>query len=172
MALPKQKFRELVFQLLYSFDIGKPNDEDMVTFIMKEHEETKKTVYQAQEKVNAIIFKLEDIDRLISNVSISYEFSRIQSVERNILRLAIYELLFEKELPPKVAIAEALRMTRKFASPQSSCFINALLDSIYQVKLGNTLNQEELNRSIEDLMQSEKITQNMIQDIQTSKKNE
>jgi N utilization substance protein B len=99
---------------------------------MQHHQVTKKSLYQAQEVVSEIK-KLQDaIDASITKYSKEYEFDRIPRVEKNVLRLGIYEMLYAKEVPPKVAISEALRLARKFATAESSQFINALLDTIYK----------------------------------------
>jgi N utilization substance protein B len=55
-------------------------------------------------------------------------------VERNLLRLGAYEIYFSKSVPPKVAISEAVRLARKFASSESANFINAILDALYKKK--------------------------------------
>lgn len=140
MALPKQKFREIVFLLLYSHNAAKPNQEDMVHLVMEELSVTKKSVLQAQEQVQAILEKQKEIDQLITAASVSYDFDRIQSVERNVLRLGVFELLFDQEIPPRVAIAESLRLARKFGSPESVAFVNAILDNIYKSSGGDTEN--------------------------------
>lgn len=138
MTLPVQKLRELVFQLLYSYDIGKADDEVMIPFMMKELSVTRKTVKEAQILVKKIISHLADLDKLITHYVKDYSFERIQSVERNTLRLGLFELFLNDDLPPKVAIAEAMRLTRKFGSPESSAFINAVLDAAYKDKTGST----------------------------------
>lgn len=130
MSIPQQKFRELVLQLLYSHDIGRASEEDMLPLMMAELAVTRKTVRDAQQKVRDIISKQTELDALLAQTSQSYDFERIQTVERNILRLSAYELLFDDSIPPKVAIAEAVRLARKFGTPESAGFINALLDSL------------------------------------------
>ena len=139
MSLPLQKFRELVFQMLYSRDIGNATDEDMTPLLMGELAVTKQSVRQAQERVHAILEKQADIDEKIAQSSQSYAFERIQSVERNVLRIGVYELFYDPEIPPKVAIAEAMRLARKFGSPESATFVNAILDHLYKSKNGEAI---------------------------------
>ncbi len=131
MALPLQKLREIVFHLLYSSDF-ESQSEDVFPFLMQHHQVTKKSLYQAQEVVAEIKKQQAAIDSLITNHSKEYEFDRIPRVEKNLLRLGIYEMLYSKEVPPKVAISEAMRLARKFATAESSHFINALLDTLYK----------------------------------------
>jgi N utilization substance protein B len=155
MAVAQQKFREIVFQLLYSQDQGASCDVEMIPFLMKELSVTKKTVKEALEKAKRIQAKQSDVDVLISQASLSYNFERIQTVEKNLLRLGAYELLFDNEIPPKVAISEALRLARKFGTPESANFVNAILDAIYKAHLGENVDSEKVVRSFEKLIESE-----------------
>lgn len=132
MALPPQKFREIVFQLLYSQDFSEVQDEDMTPFIMQQLTVSKSTVREALAFQSQVKEKFQEIDPLITEASKEYAFDRIPRVERTILRLGIYELLFAASIPPKVAIAEAIRLARKFATPAGGTFINAILDFIYK----------------------------------------
>ncbi|MBA2369989.1 MAG: transcription antitermination factor NusB [Candidatus Protochlamydia sp.] len=156
MALSQQKFREIVFQLLYSYDLGRPNEAVMTELMMAELAVSKKNVLLAQEKVQKIILLLPEIDPLISTVSISYDFDRIQIVTKNILRLGVFELKFEGSIPPKIAIAEAIRLSRKFSTPESASFVNALLDNIYQDSLGDKGDPQVLQEKAKALEESEK----------------
>lgn len=155
MALPIKKNREIIFQLLFSSDTGKPAEEDMIPLIMKQLSVTKRAVKEAQEKVSQIQAKLPAIDQLISNTSTSYSFERIQNVERNILRLGVYEMVFEQDTPPKVVISEAIRLARKFGTPESAAFINALLDNIYKHSAGLTIDPNLVSNASQVLLESE-----------------
>lgn len=157
MSLPQQKFREMVLQLLYSTDIGHSAEEDMIPLIMKELSVTKKSVKEAQEKVREILKNKKSLDKTIADTTLNYEFERIQSVERNILRLGAYELLYDESIPPKVAIAEALRLARKFGTPESAAFVNAVLDHIFKRNQGLEVEEEEMQEAAEALNKSEEI---------------
>ncbi len=132
MALPQQKFREIVFQLLYSQELGSTDQEAIIKLLMKELQVTKKSVKEAFEEVDQIIKHKAEIDAILSKFSTSYSFERIQTVEKNILRLALYEFFHEESIPKKVVISEGMRLARKFGSPESANFVNALLDTVYQ----------------------------------------
>lgn len=136
MAFSQQKFREIVFQLLFSQDFLQM-EEEMVDFMMEQLFVTKKTIYLAQEKWKEIVAHLSEIDEVIALYSSSYEISRIAKVEKNVLRLGVYELLYEPDLPPKVVIAEAIRLARKFSTAESSSFVNAVLDALFQSREKN-----------------------------------
>ena len=131
MALAPQKFREIVFQLLYSRNFEKSDWESAVSLVMRENAVPKSTVRQAQEKVEAICHVLDKIDELISSISLEYAFDRITRIEQTLLRLGMYELL-HTDVPPKVVIAEAVRLARKFSTAEGASFVNALLDAVYK----------------------------------------
>lgn len=136
MTIPQQKFREIVFQMLYSFDMGLTSEEDLCSLMMKELSVSRKVIREALERVKLVQIQLPDIDAKISETSVSYDLDRIHSVERNVLRLGIYELFHDSELPPVVAIAEAIRLSKKFGTPESVSYVNAIMDNIYKKKQG------------------------------------
>lgn len=130
MALVKQKFREIILQILYSHNFV-VTDLNIVSFMMDQIKTTKKNILLSLEFVKKIIDHLDQIDAKIKEASKSYDFDRISKVELNILRLAIYELENEN-IPINIIISEAIRLTNKFSSPHSTSFINAILDNVNQ----------------------------------------
>lgn len=137
MALARQKFREIILQMLYS-KIYVVTDGDMIiSFMMKQLKTTKKNIVEALNFTNKIFEKVSLLDSEIEKAVISYDFDRISKVELSILRIALYEIMFVDEIPFKVVIAEAIRLTKKFANMQSVSFINAVIDSVYNQKYGS-----------------------------------
>ncbi len=128
MALPKQKFREIVLQLLYCNEHICAKKEDVFSFFMKQIKVSKKNVKEASDYKDKIIEKLPQIDEKIKAISTEYSFDRISLVELNIIRLSLYEIFFDESIPKKVSIAEAIRLCRKFATPHSANFVNAIID--------------------------------------------
>jgi len=158
MAVPIQKFREIVFQMLYSYDIGGPTEDEIQELLMKELAVTRKTVKLAKERVDEARSHLKEIDKHILKTCVSYEFERIQTVEKNILRLSIFEMLYDNSIPPKVAISEGMRLARKFGSPESAGFINAVLDHIYKASIGESSDNKEIEQSTQKLIEIEEIS--------------
>jgi N utilization substance protein B len=130
MPISPQKFREIVFQLLYSEDFG--SGEEVVEMLMAQLAVTKRIVREASIVKEKILEKKGEVDARIRKASQAYEFERIPRVERNVLRLSLYEMLFSTDIPPKVAMAEAIRLCRKFSTAEASAFVNAILDTIYK----------------------------------------
>ena len=160
MTIPVQKLREVIFQMLYSYDIGKASQEDMIELMMKELSVSRSSVAAAQRRVEEIQAIQEELDEMIAGASFSYAFERIQTVERNILRLGVFELFFAGNIPPKVAISEAVRLARKFSTPEAANFINAVLDTLLKAKTGEQIDIQKLSKSIEDMAKSEEIAKN------------
>lgn len=131
MALSPQKFREIVLQLLFSADFEVSSDGEMLPFMMSEFAVSKKGIREAQALKELVVAKFEEIDRHLQSLTTDYQLERIPRLEHAILRLGTYELLFS-DLPPKVAIAEALRMARKYATDEAVAFVNAILDRVYK----------------------------------------
>jgi transcription antitermination protein NusB len=142
MVLSRQKFREIWFHLVYSEDVGQATDEDMLSFLTQQHLVSKRAVREAQELKNRLFLHRASIDQKIEETSVGYALGRIPKVERNILRLAIFELFYLEEAPPpKVVIAEAIRLARKYATPESASFVNAILDALHQGRCAQTLQE-------------------------------
>ncbi len=131
MALPPQKFREIVFQILFSREFASDEPLEIIAWLMRELKVTKRIMVEANERADLILARKGEIDEKIASFSTEYSFERISSVEKTILRLAVFEILFDSKIPPKVALAEAIRITRKFGSPEGAQFVNGLLDSLY-----------------------------------------
>jgi transcription antitermination factor NusB len=84
----------------------------------------------AQELVRGCVAHLEKIDELIRSQADNWRLERMPAVDRNILRLAIYEMLVEKDTPKLVVLDEAIELAKKFGSEQSGRFVNGLLDGL------------------------------------------
>lgn len=126
--MTSKKFREIVFQLLFSIDRGDSLEEDLIPFLMKELEVAQSLVQSAYQKARAIWHLRDTLDQVLIERSKDYALNRIQYVEKNILRLGLYELLYEKELDKKIVITESIRLCRKFSTPEAGSYINAILD--------------------------------------------
>jgi len=171
MTIPAQKFREIVFQLLYSYDIGRATDENMIDLLTKELSVTKKIICDAQRHLQLILKHKDEIDATIAKTSHAYAFERIQTVERNILRIGVYEILFDENIPPKVAIAEAMRLARKFSTKEAASFVNAILDAIYKRSIGKDADTTLLEESVDNLVKIEEISHDASQNMKIEQEN-
>jgi len=131
MAMSQRKFREIVFQIIFSQDLGGGIEVASLSSMRDQFMMTEARLRQACERVSMVMSNREVIDCLLSKFSKSYSLNRISRIEYSILQLGVFELLFDGEVPPKVAISEAIRLSRKFGAPEGGAFVNAILDRIY-----------------------------------------
>jgi N utilization substance protein B len=82
--------------------------------------------------LSGVIQQKESIDSSIETASEHWKLGRITYIDRSILRLAVFEMLFSLDVPPKVAIDEALEMAKKYGNEESKDFINGILDKIFK----------------------------------------
>jgi len=82
------------------------------------------------ELVNGVITTKVEIDALIERFSKNWKIKRMSCVDRNVMRIAVYELLYCRDIPPKVSINEAVDVGKKFGTEESGAFINGIMDSI------------------------------------------
>lgn len=135
MSIPQKKLREAVFYAVFCFDYDAELDcESLVPLIMEQLEMSKKNVKDAIYKASLVMEKLPIIDAKLKEHVEGYSLERVSSAERNILRLATYEILFDNDLPEVVAIAEGIRLGRKFSTPEGANFINGVLDGLFKAQ--------------------------------------
>ena len=84
----------------------------------------------AQPLIDGMVAHLPEIDERIGRYCENYEFRRIAPVDRNVLRLAIYEMLYRDDIPPVVSINEAIELAKTFGGPDSGRFVNGILDRV------------------------------------------
>jgi N utilization substance protein B len=126
----RRQSRESAVQALYQLDLN-PGDLQQGLTIFEDHYPPQEEGYPFFRKlVEGVWERREAIDRTIRRHSQNWRLDRMSSVDRNILRLAVYELQFGGDTPPKAAINEAIDLGKRFGSEESSAFINGILDSI------------------------------------------
>jgi N utilization substance protein B len=82
--------------------------------------------------VRGVVEHSDEINRLIEKYAEHWKISRMNQIDRNVLRIAVYELLYCNDIPPKVTMNEAIDIGKKFGSEESGAFINGVLDGIRQ----------------------------------------
>jgi N utilization substance protein B len=123
--------REAAIQFLYQFDVHKPaNLEEALAGFWKQTEEPPNVRDFANDLLRGALEKLPEIDAKIRTLADNWDFERLAVVDRNILRLAVYEMLYRPEIPPVVSINEAIEIAKKFSTAESGKFVNGLLDRV------------------------------------------
>jgi N utilization substance protein B len=127
----RTKAREYALQILYQIDIRRePYKVCLADFWHIKKNANSSVVEFASKLVEGTINNLEKIDRIISRYTANWHLKRMAIVDRNIIRLATYELLFLDEIPPKVSINEAIDIAKKYGDKDSGKFVNGILDKI------------------------------------------
>ncbi|HUM03152.1 MAG TPA: transcription antitermination factor NusB [Thermoanaerobaculia bacterium] len=130
MSGRRRKARELALQLLYQNDLAATPPEEM----FRRTEEFLIARPEVQEYAARLVLgtlkRREELDEKLSERSEHWRLGRMPAVDRNLLRLALYELLFEPETPAAVVINEAVEIAKKFSTPSSGSFVNGVLDGI------------------------------------------
>ncbi len=155
--------REAAFLLLYCLDLSAPEEQELVKLVSHELKVAKSQIKFCLAKVRNIQIHQKEIDDKIKNAALSYQFDRIHWIERNILRLGLYEMLYDDDIPAKVAISEAIRLGKKFGTPASIAFINAIMDHLYKLSIGGTTDSAAIEKSIEHLITQDEIVQDTIE---------
>jgi N utilization substance protein B len=123
--------REAAVQFLYQLDTHKPADvEKALAEFWKQNDVPQNVRDFANDLLRGTVGKLPEIDAKLRTLADNWDFERLAVVDRNILRLALYEMLFRNEIPPVVSINEAIEIAKKFSSAESGKFVNGLLDRV------------------------------------------
>ena len=128
----RSKARKAALDLLYESDIRKSSAADLLLKRVTEME------YEAREFTKELIDGIElnkrKIDELIATYAQGWDMDRMPVLDRNILRLSIFELLWSKTVPEAVAISEALELATNFSTEESSKYINGVLSKVLEIK--------------------------------------
>jgi len=130
----RTRAREFALQILYQVDIRHAELAEVLQSFWeekteKDEKEPEITEY-TETLVRGVVEKLDPIDKIIERYAENWELKRMAYVDRNILRLASYEMLHLDEIPVKVAINEAVELAKRYGEPDSSKFVNGILDRI------------------------------------------
>jgi len=87
---------------------------------------------------DGVLGRLSEIDRMIGERTVGWRFERLALIDRNILRIGVYELLFLDEVPPEVAMDEAVELAKKYGTDQAPSFVNGILDRIWKERKAQT----------------------------------
>jgi len=128
--------REFALKILYQKDIKKI-DMDMVTqsFWEAEKEQTQEVKDFAQRLVFGIQQNRDKIDDKISSYATNWQLKRMAVIDRNILRMGVFELFYAPDIPPKVTINEAVELAKKYGDLESSKFVNGVLDKMHKTEI-------------------------------------
>lgn len=128
----RREGRETAIQLLFSRDFVPPGAEHEIDGFFDLHSAGPAVRKHAEQIYRGVVGHLEAIDRQLAACLENFSLERLAGVDRNILRVAIYEMFHCLEVPPIVAMNEAIEISKRFGTPDSSRFVNGVLDRLKQ----------------------------------------
>lgn len=134
----RRKARELTTQILFHMEFNPGSPDEVFELICQNFDSSESIRVFSRELVYGVCDNREYLDEKIRQSSKNWRLERMSRVDRSILRLGAFELLFLKEIPPKVSIDEAVELGKRFGSEDSGAFINGVLDNIF-----NNMKSEE-----------------------------
>jgi N utilization substance protein B len=125
--------REVAMKLLYQFEFQSDNKEDQIMDAQEEQGLHQKDMEYVRDVVGGVHQYISSIDEQIEKNAKGWKLSRISKVDLSILRLALYEIHYRKDIPYNVTVNEAVELAKKFSSEESGAFINGILGSVTKV---------------------------------------
>ncbi|HHD10980.1 MAG TPA: transcription antitermination factor NusB [Deltaproteobacteria bacterium] len=122
--------RELVLQALYRLDLTDGSPEECLGDVLASRGVEAQTRSYAERLFHGVVEKMRELDCIIEKHSAHWTIERMSVVDRNILRIGAYEILYVEDVPFKVAIDEAVELAKRFSTRDSGAFINGILDSL------------------------------------------
>lgn len=130
--MTRRLLREHIAQMLFIIEFHDRDDieEQAVGYIEGIEECKESDASYMLTKLNKIIEVVEDIDKVIEDASVGWNLSRMNKVDLTVLRLAVYEIQYDEDIPNKVAVNEAVEIAKKFGGDSSPSFVNGILAKI------------------------------------------
>jgi len=126
----RRKARECALQILFQLEFGSESLEEVLRDFWQHQKVASEVKDYGEYLVRGINQHKQEIDDIIQQASKNWRLERMAVVDRNVLRIAVYEMMIEKNLASPIIINEAIEIARKFSGQEAAIFINGLLDSI------------------------------------------
>ena len=136
------KARELAFQAVFQYDMQATPDKMLLEFFFRENADDQLVRQLAREWTFGTIENTEEIDLLLASVIKRWKTKALMPIERAILRLSTYQLLYCKQIPGKVVVNEAIELSKKFSTENSPSFVNGILDAILKKQNSPELSEQ------------------------------
>ncbi len=128
--MKRREARELALKVLYARDIGKNDPQEIMELLFAEGETEQKIQDFCRVLVGGVLENLQAIDLLISKYATDWPVERMAAVDRNLMRIALFEFYFSGSVPGAVAVNEAIELAKNYGSEESPRFINGILGNI------------------------------------------
>jgi N utilization substance protein B len=139
----RRKAREITLQVLYALDVHGIDPRESIALFWANFDAPEEARPFSSLLIEGTWNNLKQIDSLIGGSSENWTISRMSRVDKSILRMAVYELLFCRDIPPKVTLNEAIDLGKVYGSENSGAFINGILDDLYGKLRKNDEDQDQ-----------------------------
>jgi N utilization substance protein B len=129
MKSKRRKLREKVLQVLYAFEMHRNGLSDIIEDQMKDISVDEEIEF-CNRIINYVISERQEIEERIEKKLVNWDVGRIAVIDRILMRIAIAELLYAEDIPPKVSINETIEIAKEYSTAKSGKFINGILDAI------------------------------------------
>lgn len=126
----RRQARETALQALFQIDVGQVEPGAALEMTCQEFGIGGSDKVYADKLLKGALEKLTELDSVIKKISLEWELERIANVDRNILRLALYEILFAEDIPYNVSVNEAIELAKAFSTEESGKFVNGILGKV------------------------------------------
>ena len=126
----RRRSREIILKLLYQKELNEQNPEDMLEQFWHEREENEEVKIFVASIFCGVNESKDELDTWIMKYSKNWDLNRLSIIDKCILRLSVYELLYRKDIPPNVSINEAIDISKKYSNADAGKFINGILDKV------------------------------------------
>lgn len=126
----RTRSRVIALKTLYQIDLRGPAGEALADEVLDEESGGPDVKAYARELVAGVMAHREEIDRELRQVAENWTLERMPVIDRNVLRIGVYEMTRREDIPPKVAINEAVELAKKYSTEESGAFVNGILDRI------------------------------------------
>jgi len=130
----RSKAREITLSLLYQVELSKADYFSAFNNYLQNYPQNQKTADYSILLLDGVLKNIVSIDCLIKEYAQNWDIQRMAVIDRNILRVACFELLFLTDIPPKVSINEAIELAKRFGDIDSPRFVNGILDKMYKME--------------------------------------
>ncbi len=128
--MSRRQVRETVFKMLFQIDVGKNMPDFFDEQWLEEEHLSPVEKSQVKEMIKKCLENLETVDAVIQKFLHKWDIRRVSGVDRSLLRLAVYEIKFEEDIPPIVSVNEAIELAKIYKGEESAKFINGILDGV------------------------------------------
>jgi N utilization substance protein B len=128
--LSRRQARELAFQALFQIDLGRNTPDFALRYACSENDLTEKSREFLEDMVNGTARHAKEIDDLLTRFSEEWPLERMGGTDRNLLRMALYELIYREDIPVSVTVNEAVELAKHYGDEESGKFVNGILGNI------------------------------------------